>query len=111
MAENMHAQETEINPADYMTRLGSRLRVNKNREAGRYVASFAGVYEKLDQRSKKLVLGMGRTEIDACRALAMKMRDLHAINRLQVLADPSNDDDKATVVAPTVSCNTWFKRV
>ncbi len=84
----------ELNPEEFMSRLGSRLRVNYNRESGRHTASFAGVYEQLGNNTKMVVNGIGKTEMDACRALALRMRDLHRLGRLQVL------DESATHAGP-----------
>ncbi len=112
MAETAQPQETilEIQPHEFMTRLGPRLRVNGNRESGRYTASFAGVFEKLGNNTKQVVLGVGRTEMDACRALALKMKELYLLNRLQVLADNVTSAGPEKIVTNNVSCNTWFKR-
>jgi len=109
MSETAQEHELELQPQDYMTRLGSRLRVNYNREANRYVACFAGVFEKLDTTNRKLVQGIGKTELDACRALALKMRDLYRLGRLQVLNDGASLKDTETVVDSGISCNTWFQ--
>ncbi len=102
------APATEIDPQDYMVKLGSRLRVVYNKETGRHTASFAGVYEKLGNQTKQAVQGMGRSEIEACRNLALRMRDLQRLGRLQVL-EPGGDPGPDRIVAPQHSCNTWFK--
>lgn len=111
MAENAQQQEQvlEIQPHEFMARLGPRLRVNSNRETGRYTASFAGVFEKLGNNTKQVVLGVGRTEMEACRALALKMKELYLLGRLQVLAENATSSGPEKIVTNNVSCNTWFK--
>lgn len=96
----------EIEPQDFMSRLGSRLRINFNKETGRHTASFAGVYEKLPGNMKQVILGIGKTEIEACRALATKMRELHQIGRLQVLAEGATNPGPEQIVANQFSCKT-----
>ena len=102
------APATEIDPQDFMVKLGSRLRLVYNKETGRHTACFAGVYEKLGNQTKQVVQGIGRSEMEACRALAMRMRDLQRIGRLQVL-EAGGDPGPDRIVAPQNSCNTWFK--
>lgn len=107
---NNQTQTLEIQPHEFMTRLGNRLRINYNKESGRYAASFAGVFEKLGNNSKQAVLGIGRTEMDACKALALKMKELYLIGRLQVLDENATSAGPEEIVTNNVSCNTWFKR-
>ena len=107
---NQHAQTLEIQPHEFMSRLGNRLRVNYNKESGRFAASFAGVYEKMGNNTKQAVLGIGRTEMDACKALALKMKELYTIGRLQVLDENATSSGPEQIVTNNVSCNTWFKR-
>ncbi len=112
MQENLNneAQTMEIQPHEFMSRLGGRLRINYNKESGRFAASFAGVYEKLGNNSKQIVMGIARTEMDACKALALKMKELYLIGRLQVLDENATSTGPEDIVTNNVSCNTWFKR-
>lgn len=96
----------ELQPHEFMARLSPRLRIHYNKETGRHTASFAGVFEKLDGDVKKALLGIGKTEMEACRALAMRMRELYQLGRLQVLDENATTAGPETIVSNDFSCNT-----